>query len=93
MESYIVSLGSPPISTQAAPGITASSPHSSTIPFRQRYPFPVVFLVLISKKNMARYTFSHSELYHNDVPFGYRFVRLGLEKNLPRWYEMGRYRG
>jgi len=42
---------------------------------------------------MGRYTFLHSELHHNDVPLGYRFVRLGLKGNLLGWYKMGRYRG
>ena len=41
---------------------------------------------------MARYTFSHSEFYHNDVLFSYRFVRLGLKGIYPdgmRWEATG----
>jgi len=37
--------------------------------------------------------FSHSELYHNGVPFSDRFIRFRLKGNLPGWYEMGRYGG
>ena len=63
---------------------SSSNSNSSIQPFPLKQPFPAVFSVLISKKRtMADYIFSENGSYYDDVPLSYRFVRLGLNVNLP----------